>query len=60
MGGGGESACVLHYNTKLWTHIYMYISGLTWEQGWLRSVCASSQSDPNLLFGISSEMDVHT
>ena len=26
-----------------------YISGLTWEQGWLRSVCASSQYDQILL-----------
>ena len=40
-----------------------YISGLTWEQGWLGSVCASSQYDQTLLlfvFCISSEMDVHT
>ena len=40
-------ACVLFYNTKLWTQFY--ISGLTWEQGWLRSVCASSQYDQTLL-----------
>ena len=32
----------------------------TWEEGWLRSVCASSQSDKTPLFLISSEMDVHT
>ena len=40
-----------------------YISGLSWEQGWLGSVCASSQYDQTLLlfvFCISSEMDVHT
>ena len=42
-------ACVLFYKTKkLWTQFY--ISGLTWEQGWLRSVCASSQYDQTLLF----------
>ena len=41
-------ACVLFYNTKLWTQFY--ISGLTWEQGWLRSVCASSQYDQTLSF----------
>ena len=41
-------ACVLYYNTKLWTQFY--ISGLTYEQGWLRSVCASSRSDQTLLF----------
>ena len=52
-------ACVLLYNTKLWTHFY--ISGLTWEQGWLRPVCASSQYDQTLPFvRISSEMGVHT
>ena len=47
-------ACVLFYNTKLWTQFY--ISGLTCKQGWLRSVCASSQYDQNLLFRISSAM----
>ena len=41
-------ACVLFYNTKLWTQFY--ISGLSWEEGWLRSVCASSQYDQTLLF----------
>ena len=41
-------ACVPFYNTKLWTQFY--ISGLTWEQGWLRSVCASSKFDQTLLF----------
>ena len=52
-------ACVLFYNTKLWTQFY--ISGLPWEQGWLRSVCASSQYDQTLpFFRISSEMGVHT
>ena len=62
-----ESACVLYYNTKLWAQFY--ISGLTWEQGWLGSVCASSQYYQTLLllsffffffFCISSEIDVHT
>ena len=52
-------ACVLFYNTKLWTQFY--ISGLTWEQGWLRFVCASLQYDQTLpFFRISSEMGVHT
>ena len=41
------SACVLVYNTKLWTQFY--ISGLIWEQGWLGSVCASSQYGQTLL-----------
>ena len=41
-------ASVFYYNTKLWTQFY--ISDLTWEEGWLRSVCASSQSDQTLLF----------
>ena len=41
-------ACVLFYNTKLWTQFY--ICCLTSEQGWLRSVCASSQYDQTLLF----------
>ena len=50
-------ACVLYCNTK-----QFYISGLTWEQGWLGSLCASSHYDQTLLFFfcISSEMDVHT
>ena len=52
-------ACVLFYNTKLWTQFY--INGFTWEQGWLRSVCASSQYDQTLpFFRIPSEMGVHT
>ena len=52
-------ACVLFYNTKLWTQFY--ISGLTSEHGWLRSVYASSQYDQTLrfFFRISSEMGVH-
>ena len=50
--------CVLFYNTKLWTQFY--ISGLTWEQGWLRPICASLQYDQILFFRISSEMGVHT
>ena len=53
-GGGGrrerqhecERACVLYYNTQLWTQFC--VSGRTWEQRWLRSVCASSQSDQTL------------
>ena len=52
-------ACVLFYNTKLWTQFY--ISDLTWDQGWLRSVYASSQYDQTRPFiRISSEMGVHT
>ena len=44
------SACVLaciFTIRKLWTQFY--ISGLTWEQGWLRSVCPFSQYDQPLL-----------
>ena len=36
-----------------------YINGLTWEKGWLSSVCASWQYDQTLFFRISSEMGVH-
>ena len=43
-------ASVLYYNAKLWTQFY--ISGRNREQGWLRSVCASSQSNHTLLFRI--------
>ena len=53
-----ENPCVIYYKTKLWTQFYT--SCLTWEQGRLKSVCASLQSDKTLLFCISSEMDVHT
>ena len=60
--GGGERAWVraclrvlLQYKA-LDTVLYKWP---TWEQGWLRSVCASSQSDQALLFRISSEMDIH-
>ena len=37
--------CVLYYNTK-----QFYMSDLTWEQGWLGSLCASSQYDQTLSF----------
>ena len=37
---------MLYYNTQLWTQFY--VSGRTSEQRWLRSVCASSQSDQTL------------
>ena len=37
--------CVLYYNTE-----QFYKSGLTWEQGWLGSLCTSSQYDQTLLF----------
>ena len=53
------SACMLACSfTKLWTQFY--VRGLTLEQGWFRSVYASWQYDQTLLFGISSEMRVHT
>ena len=41
-------ACVLFYNTKDW--MQFYISGLTWEQGWIRSVCTSAQYDHTSFF----------
>ena len=41
-------ACMLFYNTKLWPQFY--ISGLTWEQEWLRSVCASCNMTKSSFF----------
>ena len=44
-----------------WPYIvYIGRSFVSVEHGWLRSVCAFSQSDQTLLFRIASEMDVHT
>ena len=47
-------ACVLYYNTK-----QFYISGLTWEQGWLGSFCASAQYDQTLRFFLGGFFSYH-